>query len=124
VQEQRDQQLVPLDQLLANQRERPALGSERRVPPSIPRRGLWTLESWITRLREHPDAMRVFCSRTKQVGCYGGGGEESTGTSKPIVEVKNVSQSGWSKSSVAFEGLMVQKAMKGASKIGHGPCRC
>ena len=36
------------------------------------------------------------------------GREESTGTSKPIVEVKNVSQIAGSKASLALEGLMVQ----------------
>ena len=43
------------------------------------------------------------CGRRESVqpGCYGGGGEE------PIVEVKNVSQSGGSKASLALEGRRV-----------------
>jgi hypothetical protein len=43
------------------------------------------------------------CGRRESVqpACYGGGGEE------PIVEVKNVSQSGGSKASLALEGRMV-----------------
>ena len=38
------------------------------------------------------------------------GREESTGTSKPIVEEKNVSQSAGSKASLALEGRMVQES--------------
>jgi hypothetical protein len=61
---------------------------------------------------------RVFCSRTYQAGCYGGGGERNA----QKVEVKNVSQNGWSKASVALEGRRVPSHERGFQR-GRGPWR-
>jgi hypothetical protein len=55
----------------------------------------------------------VFCNRTEQAGCYGGGGEESTGTSKPSVVETKVALRFGSKASLALEGRMVPSHERG-----------
>jgi hypothetical protein len=51
--------------------------------------------------------VRVFVAALRKWAVMGGGGEENTGTSKNIVEVKNISQRGRSKEFVALEGRLV-----------------
>jgi hypothetical protein len=84
-----------------------------RMPSSrAPWLHLSGLCTWLCGRRESPSAC-FLQPRLASGLLWWRGSEERTRNSKPIVEVKDVSQSGWSKASVALEGREGPEPKKG-----------